>query len=213
MEESQNAISLGEKNFKRWIAYKFRIGDIISGKTILEGDRVRALEINGKQVGRVNIIANVVDKYVQEGEKKYGTLTLDDASGQVRVKFFRDDVEKLNEFNQGDTVMVIGLIRSWNNELYLTPEIIKKKDSDYLLVRKLELELEKPKVLDKEKMAELKDKIILMVKEADGIGGIDVDKIIMELKESPEIINQEIRRLLEEGIAYEPRPGKLRFLG
>ena len=35
----------------------------------------------------------------------------------------------------------------------------------------------------------------------------------MDLHEAPEIINQEIKKLLEEGMAYEPRPGKLRFLG
>ena len=30
---------------------------------------------------------------------------------------------------------------------------------------------------------------------------------------SPEIINQEIQKMLEEGIIFEPRPGKLRWLG
>jgi hypothetical protein len=52
-----------------------------------------------------------------------------------------------------------------------------------------------------------------MVKEAEKDGGIDIDKIILELKEHPELINQEIKRLLEDGIAYEPRPGRLRWLG
>jgi len=30
---------------------------------------------------------------------------------------------------------------------------------------------------------------------------------------SPKIINQEIQKLLEEGIIFEPRPGKVRYLG
>jgi len=30
---------------------------------------------------------------------------------------------------------------------------------------------------------------------------------------SPIIINQEIQKLLEEGIVFEPRPGKVRYLG
>jgi hypothetical protein len=30
---------------------------------------------------------------------------------------------------------------------------------------------------------------------------------------SAEIINQEIQKLLEEGIIFEPRPGKVRWLG
>ena len=52
-----------------------------------------------------------------------------------------------------------------------------------------------------------------MVKEAEKDGGVDIDKLILELKEHPEVINQEIKKLLEDGTAYEPRPGKLRYLG
>jgi hypothetical protein len=77
----------------------------------------------------------------------------------------------------------------------------------------LEVEKDMPKPMDKEKIAELKDKILRMVKDAEKDGGVDIDKIIMEVKESPDAINKEIKRLLEEGVAYEPRPGKLRYLG
>ena len=82
-----------------------------------------------------------------------------------------------------------------------------------MLVRKLESDLEQPKTLDKEKIAELKDKIVEMVRKAEASGGIDTEKIIMELKESPEIINNEVKKLLEDGVIYEPRPARLRYLG
>ncbi len=198
---------------KRKVAYKVRIGQIHEAKQNLEAERLRNIEINNKEVVRVNIIANIIDKFVQEGEKKFGSLSLDDASGQIKVKLFGDDIKKIETFNQGDTVLVIGLIRSWNNELYLTPEIIKKKDPAFLLVRKLEVEAETPKTLDKSQIAELKDKILAMVKNAEPEGGVNIDKIIMELKEPPTTINNEIKKLLEDGLCYEPRPGKLRYLG
>ena len=198
---------------KRNVAYKFRIGKILSGKPILENERLRFLEVENRNIIRINIIANVVDKFIQEGEKKYGSITLDDATGQIRVKTFGDDVQKFSELNQGDTIMVIGLIRYWGNEIYIGPEIIKKKDSAFLLVRKLELEAEEPKSLNKEKLIELKDKILSMVKEGEKTNGVDIEKIILELKERPDIINKEIKRLLEDGAVYEPRPGKLRYLG
>ena len=198
---------------KRNVAYKLRIGSIISGKPILEGERLKNLEVDGKNVVRVNLIANIVDKYIQEGEKKFGSITFDDGTGQIKGKVFGEEVEKLNSLNQGDTLLVIGLLRSWNNEIYITPEIMKKKEASFLLVRKLEAELEQPKTLDKEKIAELKDKILTMIKQAEDNGGIDIDKIILELKEPPEVINKEIKRLLEDGVTYEPRPGKLRYLG
>jgi RPA family protein len=198
---------------KRNIAYKLRIGNIQSGKPILENERLRHMEIEGKPVVRVNVIANIVDKFVQEGEKKFGSITIDDGSGQIKGKVFGEDVEKLSLLNQGDTIMLIGLLRSWNNEVYITPEIMKKKEPSFLLIRKLEVESSQPKTLDRGKIAELKDKIVTMVKQAEDGGGIDIDKIILELKEPPEVINKEIQRLLEDGIAYEPRPGKLRYLG
>jgi len=52
-----------------------------------------------------------------------------------------------------------------------------------------------------------------MMKQAEELGGIEVDKLIMEIKVAPEIINQEVKKMLEEGLAYEPRPGKIRYLG
>ena len=77
----------------------------------------------------------------------------------------------------------------------------------------MEVELEQPKVLDQDKAAEMKNKIMDMIKKADEGGGIDIDKIILELKEPPEVINYEIKKLLEDGVIYEPRPARLRYLG
>lgn len=204
---------LTKQSFKRNIAYKLRIGSILAGKPVIESERLKHLELADRQIIRVNIIANVVDKYIQEGEKKFASVTLDDGSGQIKVKAFGDDVERFSSLNHGDTILIIGLLRSWNQETYITPEIIKKKESVYLLVRKLEIEAEQPKIQDKESLFALKDKISSMLKEAEPQGGIDIEKIILELKESPDIINQEIKKLLEDGVAYEPRPGKLRWLG
>ena len=204
---------IGEKDFKRHIANKLRIGSINGGKRVIEGDKLLHTEVGGKKIVRVNLIANIVDKYIQEGEKKYGSVTLDDATGQIKLKVFGEDLSKVEGFEQGDTVLVIGLLRSWNEEIYVTPEIIKKKDPSFLLVRKLEVERDEPRILEKGEAAELREKILNMIKEKEVDGGIDVDKIILELKEQPNVINQEIKRLLEEGTAYEPRPGKLRYLG
>lgn len=212
-EINQFSSSTSSGQFKRNIAYKFRIGPLLSGKPILENERLRFVEIQGQNIVRVNVIANVVDKYIQEGEKKFASITLDDATGQIKVKTFGDDVEKFAPLSQGDTILIIGLLRFWNNEVYLTPEIMKKKDPAFLLIRKLELEAEEPKSLNKEKLFQLKDKMLQMIKEAEKNNGIEVEKIILDLHEHPDVINQEIKRLLEDGLVYEPRPGKLRYLG
>ena len=202
-----------EQSFKRNIAYKYRIGTLLGGKPVFEADRMKALDLGDKQVVRVNIIANIIDKYLQEGEKKFGSMTLDDGTGQIKVKAFGDDVEKFSPYNQGDTVVVIGLVRFWNNELYITPDVIKKKEPLYLLIRKNEIEASMPKNMEQPQLAALKEKIVDLLKISEKDGGIDIEKIILDLKERPDVINQEIKRLLEDGIAYEPRPGKLRWLG
>lgn len=204
---------MSDQEFKRNVAYKFRIGDILQGNAILDGEKFKMLEIGDKHVVRVNLIANVIEKYIQDEEKKFGSLTLDDASGQIKVKTFGEDIEKFNEFSQGDTVMLIGVLRQWNNETYVLPEIIRKKEPSYLLIRKLETDLERPKELDPKEKSELKDKIIGIVKKEEENGGADIEKMILDLKSSPDAINNEIKKLLEEGIIYEPRPGKVRYLG
>ena len=58
------------------------------------------------------------------------------------------------------------------------------------------------------------DKILREIKNAEQEGGIEIDKIIMNLKDvSPIIIKQEIEKFISEGIVFEPSPGKVRYLG
>lgn len=116
-----------EKQFTRNVAYKMRVGEIFAGKIVMEGERIKFLEHQNRQIVRVNLVANVIDKFVQDGEKKFASVTLDDSTGQIKLKTFGDDIEKFAPLNQGDTILVVGLLRTWNNELYITPEIIKRK--------------------------------------------------------------------------------------
>ena len=197
---------------KRNTAYKLSIGDLSKGKQILNGERFSYLELNDKKIVRVNIIANIIEKYHQE-EKNFLSFTIDDASGQIRIKTFGEDVKKFQMLSQGDTIMLVGNIRIFNNELYILPEIMKSKDPRYLLVRKLELEEKTPKVVSKDEIFAIKDQMIKMLKESEKDGGVDIDQLIMKINSPPEVINQEIKKLVEAGEAYEPRPGKLRFLG
>ena len=199
---------------KREVAYKVRIGDILAGKPIIDENRFQLLELGNKKIVRVNLIANVIDKYSSEGEKKFATLTLDDASGQIQIRTFGEDIKMFENISQGQTVRVIGVLRIFNNQIYILSEIVKPLDPRYLLIRKLELEKFQPKQeIKKEEIIAVKDKIINIIQEAESQEGIDSEKIIMEIKAAPDLINQEIKKLLEEGIIYEPRPGRLRYLG
>jgi RPA family protein len=225
-----------EQQFKRNTAYKLRIGDILIGKPVMNSvsgtERFSFLELGNKKIIRVNIIGNIVDKYESGGAReetsasgsentprKYVFFTLDDGSGQIRLKVFGDDYEKFKGFYQGQTVVVIGTLRNWNDETYISPEVIREMDTKYLLLRKLETEKEKALTFDassvkKEQVMAIKDKILELIKSSESSGGIETEDIIQNFAEvSPTLIQQEIQKLLEEGIAFEPRPGKIRYLG
>tara|TARA_Y100000310_G_scaffold162731_1_gene162672 strand:- start:3262 stop:3894 length:633 start_codon:yes stop_codon:yes gene_type:complete len=203
---------------KRNVAYKLRIGDILKGKPIMSEGSAESpakfifLELGDKKIVRVNVLANCVDKYIQDGEKKYASLTVDDASGQIRLKAFGEDISTLNNISQGDTLQIIGNVREWNSELYILPEVIKKVDPRWLLVRKLEIQKSR-KDIPLESNAPIRDVLLEAIKKSEDDGGVDVDKLIMDTEASPDLINQEIKKLLEEGLVYEPRPGRLRYLG
>src|SRR3989344_160762 len=197
---------------KRNIAYKLRIGDLLKGKAVAEEGKFLYLELGDKKVVRVNILANCIDKFIQEGDKKYASITVDDASGQIRLKSFGDDIENLKNITQGDTLQIIGNLREWNTDLYILPEITKKVDPRCLLVRKLEIQNAR-KDIALSKDSPVKDLVMKKIRDSEIDGGIDSDRIIMDVEASPQIIKEEIKRLLEEGLIYEPRPGRLRYLG
>ncbi len=197
---------------KRNTAFKLRIGEVLKGKPVINENRFQFLEIGDKNVVRVNIIANVIDKYVSDGEKKYAAVTVDDASGQIKLKTFGEDIHIIQNLSQGDTIQIIGVLRDYKGELYILPEIARSIDSKWLLVRKLELQ-ELRKDLPLPSNAPLRDIVLEKIKEAEKEDGIDIDKLIMDIDSSPAIINAEVKKLIEEGMVYEPRPGRLRYLG
>jgi len=209
-----------EQQFKRHIAYKLRIGNILIGKPIVNEERFSFLELGDKKIVRINVLGNIVDRYEStsgDKERRYIFLTLDDGSGQIRLKIFSDDYEKFKDIVQGQTVVVIGVLRHWNNETYISPEIIREMDPRYLLVRKLETEKDKiinAQPVEKAQIVAIKDKILELIKNSEENNGIEVDEITQKFHETPQtIISQEIQKLLEEGIVFEPRPGKIRWLG
>ncbi|MFA5071667.1 MAG: OB-fold nucleic acid binding domain-containing protein [Candidatus Pacearchaeota archaeon] len=205
------------EQFKRNVAYKYRIGDVLLGKPMFDGERFSFLELGNRKIVRINVVGNIIDKYESDGERKYIFFTLDDGSGQIKIKCFGDEALRFKDVFQGQTVLVIGVLRNFNNETYLSPEIIREQDTKYLLIRKLETEKDKSKnaqPMERNQIVAVRDKILDIIKDSEKNGGIEMDKVIMDLRDiSPSIIHQEIKKLLEEGIIFEPQPGKIRWLG
>ena len=199
---------------KRNVAYKLRIGDVLKGVPMMDEGKFLFLELGDRKVVRVNLLANCVDKFVQEGEKSFASLTVDDASGQLKLKVFGEDIERVKEIMQGDTLQVIGNMREWNGEIYMIPEVVKKVDARWLLVRKLEIQNARKDIeVETKGDNSLKNQILDKIKGAEGDGGIDREVLVMDIEAAPDAIEGEVKSLLEEGLVYEPRPGRLRYLG
>jgi len=179
------------------------------------------IDLGGRMVSRVNIIASVIDKFDAE---KFSALTLDDGSAQIRLRAFGDAIPKLKDISSGDIILTIARLRNWNNETYLTPEIIKKVSSKHALLRRLELTLEYGKREPGEKPTQqseipetsqdtLKERIKLELAKLDEGEGVEVTSLMEKFgEEDKEKIQRILDDFLGEGEAYEPRPGKIKLI-
>ena len=218
---------------KRQVAYKIRIGDLLNGNIIYNGERFSALEVLNRKVSRVNLICNIVDKY-SNPEKSYNSVTIDDGTGQIKIKAFSESAILLENLDIGDTIRVIGWLRFYNDEIYVAPEIAVRMDPKWGYVRKLELikeygefkdnsveaikqpehEAAPEEVIEREKVYDIEEssRTTVLKKIKESKDGIDVEQLILALKVPLNEIREIISSLIAGGEIYEPRPGFLRSL-
>jgi len=125
---------------QRQTAFKVWISDLVGKEFIIDESEQNFsyVLINDNKVSRVNIMATVIEKYNNE-DNTYAVVVLDDSSGTIRIKFWREDTALITSVNVGDIINVIGRVRNYQDEIYVTPTIVKKLDSTWFTVRKAEL--------------------------------------------------------------------------
>ncbi|MEK6952890.1 MAG: OB-fold nucleic acid binding domain-containing protein [Nanoarchaeota archaeon] len=226
---------------QRQVAYKVWISDLISGKFVKEEgewDPNYVIIRNNLKVSRVNIIASVVNKYKND-ENSYAYITIDDGSGAVDVRAWREDITLLGKCEIGDLILLIGRAKEFNENIYVIPELIKKLDnSSWAKVRKIELEKEFGVPVKVDKVSIDDKKLVVSV---DNRGGIVVkeesagemltqtsrqkvldyiskkeevtyDEITENLKIDEKEANDIIKELLREGEIYQPKPNYLKVI-
>ena len=182
--------------------------------------------VKDKKVSRINVIATIVNKNIAE---TYGFLTLDDSSSQIRVKAWREDVKLLDNVSISDTALIIGKLREYNNETYIIPEVVKKVNLNWELVRKLELTKERgsPVISTKDYRNEeientessqaeippsnLQLQLISIIYSSND-SGIEIEEICRTLNKSEQDIMPSIKNLLMEGQIFEILPGRYKVL-
>jgi len=152
---------------------------------------------------------------VHKSEGAYAGAVIDDGTGKISLRAF-ENIGVFSKADVGDFVLVIGKIRSFNDEKYVMPEIIRKIDAAWMNVRKLELkdmhaagENAKAMAHDVEEVP-VNDEIYSLIKSLDNGDGVSVDDVIKSSKDkSAEFI---INKLLESGDIFEIKPGRLKVL-
>lgn len=126
---------------KRNVAYKVWISQLVNNKYVKQEGEFESsyVEANGKNISRVNIIATVVSKFYSD-DSGYSSITIDDGSSEIRLKAWGDESKAFLNINAGDVILVVAKVREYNNEIYLTPELVKTiKDLNWEIARKFEL--------------------------------------------------------------------------
>lgn len=128
-------------SIKRIPAKKVRIIDILEGRFFYgskeEMKPSYLITPLGQKFSRVSLIGTVVDKFVSDN---YSSITLDDGTGVVRVKTFRESTSLLESIEPGDLVITIGKVKEYNGERYVNGEVVRKvNDPNYETLMKLEI--------------------------------------------------------------------------
>lgn len=245
---------------RRLTAKKTSIGEVISGRFVRKSgfESSYVLTNLGRRLSRVRVLGLLVDKFLSLDER-YATITLDDSTETIRCKAFVN-VKIFDGFGKGNLIDIFGKLREYNNEMYIIPEIIRKVDSNFETLRRLELEkiirgqkekikkikelqnqvsdLNELKIAVKEFMpledaegileaqdmiesaveektvatSEIKNKILKLIEDLDKGEGTDYKDILDKSGFSENEVDFAIQELLETGICFEPKPGKIKKL-
>lgn len=227
---SRNCKQIHPVKMNRRIAVKTVIREILSADYLQEEENNYLLTQNQQKIYRFNLVAIILEK------EKRGNITnflLDDGTDIIILRFFEDN-KNVHQLNVGDALMIIGKLRIYNQEKYISPEIVKKIDPRWLRIRAKEMEhlksgllkekeeknpetfshreeFEIEEIMVKEDDQSLPNqKIFQIIKELDLGGGVSIEEIIHKspLKDTILII----QKMLEKGDIFQNSPGKVKIL-
>jgi RPA family protein len=81
------------------------------------------LTVDGRRLSRARLVGTVVDSFINEDET-YASLTVDDGQDTTQIKFF-NEVERMEEYEIGDILEVVGKVREYQGQIYLDGEVLK----------------------------------------------------------------------------------------
>ena len=193
----------------RAIAHKITVGQILQSAYEQEENEPNGIVVENKKILRVNLLASIAAK------EHLGTVTtflLDDGTGQIIMRLFEENA--WSQLAVGEIILIVGKVRRYNQEKYISPEIIKKNMSGWLKVRRKELSYDlaasKPSHEPKSKDTFSIDKVLSIIRDLDKGAGASIEEILEHsaFAETEKVIEE----MLVEGVIFQNSPGKVKIL-
>lgn len=204
-------------DIKRNTAFIFWIKDLAKSFPSLNPDGFKVFNVGGKQVRRVNVLAAVVDLY-ENTDKRYNTITLDDGSGQIRVKAWDEDTLLVSPLLVGEMALVVGILHESNGEIFIRPEIVRKMSAEWAFARRQYLnsvygkqEAEHFKVSEEvieepvEPTMEARGKVISLISSDEEM--VNVEEIIAKAAMPSRLVEKILDELIKDGEIFRPKAG------
>ena len=205
-------------------ALKVTIQEILQGSIKQEDPNQPwyVLTLSGEKAYRASLMATVLNI---EKVGSIGNVVIDDGSGRIIVRFF-EETPLFFMLAIGKCFLIIGKARVYNEEKYISPEIMKEISPLWLRHRALELSLRiaHPKNItepvEEEKIeGELaivesalfpSQRILGLIKELDQGRGVLIEEIVHKstLKETEQLL----QNMLEKGEIFQIAPGRIKTL-
>lgn len=224
------------QSIERQTAYITSIAALTSGSFIRPEAQMQPSYVktkSGKNISRVHLIGVVVAL----SDMGNSEITIDDGSGKILARSF-ENAAFFNGVELGDILRIIGKVRSFNEQVYLIPEIMKKiTDKKFIALHKLLLEKSSGGVIGDSNPEEVGtdtsqetgsavveeiavdaddtvpaspfDKLVALIKKLDTGDGAAIEEILQQEGEESEKL---LQHLLEMGEVFEIRPGRVKLL-
>jgi RPA family protein len=224
-----------QQKYERQTAYITNVATLLSSQFVKGEAQMQPSYVTtkgGMNISRAHIIAVIV----ATSPDMQAEATLDDGTGKIVARSFEQSTF-FAKVALGDIVRVIGKVRSFNEKIYLIPEVLKKvTDKKWVKYHKLHMEtsstvvvaravpeigqdipvveqenivVEDPIDADDTQPQSPADDILRIIKEIDTGDGAQIEAVIAQGNKDAEKI---IRNLLETGEIFEIRPGRVKVL-
>jgi len=171
------------------------------------------------------VLGTVVSRYETE---KYTIVSLDDATATISARAFDGGKRILESLKIGDIADVIGEIREYNEEKYISPRTAYRiENPNWELVRRLEIMLEKAQyaaakptaptaalssaptaeneIAEEEVVEDKKYVVLRFIVEFDRGKGVSYETLLKETKLAEKEVDDALNDLISEGEIFEPK--------